>query len=312
MGEIAPWANAIAKAENKFLEISEKENNGMNWQKEAMFAMQAIKKNDFMQTMAPDSVFDAVVNVASIGLSLNPATKLAYLVPRDGRACLDISYLGLYQLAIDGGEIKHVKAELVYEGDTFEFNGVDEKPKHSYDPFKDYKDRGKFRGAYCLALLNDGTYKVEFMPAVEIFKIKASAKTKKVWDAWFEEMAKKTVIKRAAKMWPKNNKVMNAIHYLNENGEGVDFNSVPQESNPTEKTVDAEKLITDGDIEMLTSIIIDNKIDPMRIYRAFSIDSFQDLPESRLQECLDRIDEFLDARVKKAEASTVVETTNNN
>ncbi|MCK5601319.1 recombinase RecT [Candidatus Pacearchaeota archaeon] len=310
MGEIQPWAQAIAKAENKFIEIAEKENNGMVFQKEAMFAMQLMKKNDFMQKMSPDSVFDAVVNVASIGLSLNPATKLAYLVPRDGRACLDISYLGLYQLAIDGGEIKHVKAELVYEGDTFTFNGVDEKPEHSYDPFMDYKDRGKLRGAYCLAMLTNGTYKVEFMPAIEIYKVKASAKTRKVWDAWFEEMAKKTVIKRAAKMWPKNNKVMHAIHHLNENGEGIDFNSV---STPTDNNyVDAVKLITEGDVEMLTSIIIDNKIDPMRIYKAFSIDSFTDLPEARLQECLDRIDEFLDAREKKVEASAVVETINNN
>jgi recombination protein RecT len=38
--------------------------------------------------------------VAAIGITLNPASKLAYLVPRDGMVCLDISYMGLLHRAV--------------------------------------------------------------------------------------------------------------------------------------------------------------------------------------------------------------------
>src|SRR5687767_1435020 len=75
----------------------------VNFEREAEFAIQAISKSDYalrIATSARQSVIDAVKNVAAIGISLNPAKKQAYLVPRDGRINLDISYMGLLDIAV--------------------------------------------------------------------------------------------------------------------------------------------------------------------------------------------------------------------
>ena len=57
----------------------------VNWKKESQFAIQAMTTNDFLGKVAlenPVSVQNAIINIAAIGISLNPALKHAYLVPR--------------------------------------------------------------------------------------------------------------------------------------------------------------------------------------------------------------------------------------
>lgn len=174
------------------------------------------------------SLCDAVINVAAIGLSLNPALKFAYLVPRDGRCCLDVSYMGLIKIATDTGSIKWAQAEVVCSADTFEYRGPTEKPMHVCDPFN--SDRGEVTGVYCVAKTVDGDYLTEVMSLAEIHKVRdmspAYTRSKKgPWVTFPNEMAKKAVIKRASKTWPKSdtsNRLETAIAVVNEH-EGIDF-----------------------------------------------------------------------------------------
>lgn len=65
----------------------------MVWAKESQFAIQLFQNNDYLAKVAfqnQTSTQNAIINVAAIGISLNPAQKLAYLVPRKGAICLDI------------------------------------------------------------------------------------------------------------------------------------------------------------------------------------------------------------------------------
>ena len=58
----------------------------LNFEVEAGFAVQQLESNDYLLSVAMNnrqSVINAVTNVAAIGISLNPARKQAYLVPRD-------------------------------------------------------------------------------------------------------------------------------------------------------------------------------------------------------------------------------------
>jgi recombination protein RecT len=68
------------------------------------------------------------------------------------------------------------------------------------DPFG---DRGPSIGVYCTIRTFSGDYLTEVAPWSEVMKAKAAAKTKYVWDQWEDEMAKKFIIKRASKQWPK-------------------------------------------------------------------------------------------------------------
>nr|WP_235428547.1 hypothetical protein [Enterobacter hormaechei] len=59
----------------------------MVWAKESQFAIQLFQNNDYLAKVAfqnQTSTQNAIINVAAIGISLNPAQKLAYLVPRKG------------------------------------------------------------------------------------------------------------------------------------------------------------------------------------------------------------------------------------
>lgn len=232
--------NAIALMRDDVYSVRDRFNalagNDKAFEKEAGFAIQVLQGNDYALKIATEnrqSVINAVTNIAAIGISLNPARKQAYLVPRDGRICLDISYMGLLDLAIQSGSLMWGQAELVYEADTFELGDLDKLPTHKREPFK--KDRGALVGVYVVVKTRDGDYLTTAMSIDEVFAIrdrssawKAFMKDKRKcpWVTDEGEMVKKTVIKRAYKLWPKTERseaLERAIDYLNnEGGEGLE------------------------------------------------------------------------------------------
>lgn len=236
-------ADVISHVEANFQKINTFK---MDYRKEALFAMQALGKNDFLNKIAkqnPVSLRNAVLNVAAIGISLNPALADAYLVPRDNMVCLDISYKGLIKVATESGAMKWVQAELVYEKDTFVYKGPAVMPEHHSDPFDD--DRGPVKGVYCIAKTADGDILTEVMNKDQLQKVKnASPAYKRNSGPWIEfegEMSKKAVIKRASKRWPRvetDDRLREAINMLNEN-EGYEF-----DNNGTEVAVVSKQHVT--------------------------------------------------------------------
>ena len=206
---------------------------GLKFEQQCLFARQQITKNDFTMKVVqgnPGSLKSAVLNVAAIGISLNPASQHAYLVPRDGMICLDVSYRGLVKLATDSGAIEWAKAVLVYAGDKFTWKGPAEMPEHEADVFNPDRVDAKnpmatLKGGYCVAKLSDGSYMTDTMTAAEISKVANTSKAKNgPWRTWPEEMAKKTLVKRAAKSWPQSNgrdRIDQAVSILNEH-EGIE------------------------------------------------------------------------------------------
>lgn len=195
----------------------------MSWQQESQFAIQAFQKNDFLAKTAmgnPQSAQNAIINVAAIGITLNPAAKLAYLVPRDRGVHLDISYMGLLHIAQSTGSILWGQCKLVYSNDTYESNGLDIAPTHKYNAFG---NRGDVIGGYCTVKTCDGDYLTDEMSLADIKKVQATSKASNgPWKTFWEEMARKTIVKRASKYWPKIDRLDKAINYLNTDaGEGI-------------------------------------------------------------------------------------------
>lgn len=198
--------------------------------KEASFAAQHLNKNSYLAGSTPDSILQSVLNVAQIGISLNPALKLAYLVPRRVNneivCCLEPSYQGLCKLATDTGSVKNIYAHLIYENDEFQQilgteNSIIHKPKLG--------NRGDIIGVYAVAVLSDNRTQVEVMDKLAIFEIRdlsesykafKNGKTKScIWEDNFDEMSRKTVIKRLCKYLPKTEyweKLEQAIELTNE------------------------------------------------------------------------------------------------
>jgi recombination protein RecT len=207
---------------------------GITFAREAEFAIQAICASDYALKIArenPQSVRDAVTNIAAIGISLNPAKKQAYLIPRKGGICLVISYMGLLDLAVQSGSIMWGQAELVYASDEFVMHGFDEPPTHKRNPFA--KERGELVGVYVVVKTKDGDYLTCTMTAQEVYDIRDRSDAWKKYKSdgktcpWVTdegEMVKKTVIKRAQKTWPRSDRLDKAVHHLNTDaGEGITF-----------------------------------------------------------------------------------------
>jgi len=209
------WENVVNEVMPQFNQIAEREKLVL-WKAESQFALQALNKNDTLAKCNVLTVQSAIINVAAVGLTLNPADGYAYLVPRAGECTLAISFKGLIKVATDAGGIAWVRAEIVKKEDTFVFKGVSELPKHDMQPFS---DRGNTVGVYCVAKTVNGDYLTDIMNAEEIAKIKDCAMTKMVWDKWPDEMAKKAIIKRASKQWPRTDtsgRLHKAIEVINE------------------------------------------------------------------------------------------------
>ncbi|WP_265694371.1 recombinase RecT [Providencia rustigianii] len=206
------------------------------FKRESEFAMQLFANNDYLATVAVNnvaSVRSAVMNIAAIGISLNPAQKLAYLVPRDKKICLDISYMGLMHIAQQSGAIKWCQSSIVRQNDNFQLTSIDTAPRHEYNAFATQEQRGEIVGAYTVVKTEDGDYLTHTMAIADIYSIRDRSSA---WKAWISKKAKcpwvtdeeqmilKTVVKQAAKYWPRRERLDQAIDYVNtEAGEGIDF-----------------------------------------------------------------------------------------
>ena len=249
MSQLTPYQsveNLVVSLNKDFERVNKYQ---VSFEKESFFALNLLKNSDFLLRVAqgnPQSLQQALINISAIGVSLNPALKEAYLVPRGGQVCLDISYMGLVQLAIASGSVFWVQADIVRKNDTFEYLGMGIRPVHKFNPFG---DRGEVVGAYCVAKLHSGDYLTTIMSKSEIDEIKnksSQASKNGPWVTFYEEMCKKTCIKRASKLWPKSERVNEAVNILNEH-EGIDF------TNNSAYTPQAIKEITEEDFKKIRS-----------------------------------------------------------
>ncbi|WP_406549349.1 recombinase RecT [Cronobacter malonaticus] len=209
----------------------------INFKRESEFAMQIFANNDYLAKTAINnttSTRSAIMNVAAIGITLNPAQKLAYLVPRKGAICLDISYMGLMHIAQQSGAIKWCQSAIVRKNDQFRREGLDKPPVHIYSEFDTKEQRGEVVGAYVVVKTDDGDYLTHTMRIEDIYSIrdrseawkkyKTDNSKKCPWITDEEQMMLKTVVKQAAKYWPRRERLDAAIDYVNTEGEeGINF-----------------------------------------------------------------------------------------
>lgn len=258
----------VNEQESLFLPVVSDES--VVWEKEKQFAIQALQANDYLAGIAaskPTTLQNAIINIASIGISLNPALKHAYLVPRKGGVCLDLSYMGLLHLAQSSGVILWGQCKIVRANDTYQNAGLSKEPNHLANTFG---DRGDIVGAYCTVKTVDGDFLTEEMNIKEIFDIRARSEAYKrksgPWKTDEGEMIRKTVVKRAYKYWPKCERLGSAIQMLNDNGEGII----------------AEKDITpfvENPIRELQDLLIDK--DPAQYLPWLKVEKFEDVTEDQ-------------------------------
>ena len=171
-------------------------------------AMTSIQRNPKLLECTQESLLACVMTCAQLGLEPDQFLGQAYLVPfkntrKNAMECQLIpGYRGYIALARRSGEVQTVSSQVVYEKDHFDFvYGIEDKLEHRPNL---NGDRGKPIGAYAIFKYKDGGYSFDFMPEAEIMKIRERSKSKDdgPWVTDTDEMRKKTVIKRHAKLAP--------------------------------------------------------------------------------------------------------------
>lgn len=124
---------------------------------------------------------------------------------------------GILKRVQQSGEIKMITARVVYGGDHFR-TWIDDAGEHvEYEPGED-QDQSIIRRVFAMATTKEGAVYVEPLSAKDIEKIRnvSRAKNSGPWKDWWEEMAKKSAIRRLAKRLPLSVELHDLIQRDNE------------------------------------------------------------------------------------------------
>lgn len=170
--------------------------------------LSALSSTPKLAECSPQSFLAAMMTAAQLGVEPNTALGQAYLLPYRNHGNMEcqfqLGYKGLIDLAYRSGEVSVIQAHTVYENDVFEYElGMDPKLRHV--PAK--ADRGEAVAYYAMFKTKDGGYGFEVMSVDDVQRhaqrySKSYGSGSSPWRSNFDEMAKKTVLKRALKYAP--------------------------------------------------------------------------------------------------------------
>lgn len=192
--------------------------------------LNAAMKSPALYRSTPASVMKVLTDCCSLGIE--PNGRDAHVVPykrwdKDKReyifeAQLIIDYKGYNTLAMKSERVSGIRPETVCKNDIFSWkNGV---ITHEVDFFS---DRGDIIGAYAVAKMKDGTELSTVMSKKEIDEIRNESNSSKspAWENHYGEMAKKTAVRRLAKMLPLSPAAIAVIAY--DDSENFNFDQQP-------------------------------------------------------------------------------------
>lgn len=178
--------------------------------------LSALSANQKLQETTPQSFLGAMMTAAQLGVEPNTPLGQAYLIPYRNKGVMEcqfqLGYKGLIDLAYRSGEISVIQAKTVYEGDTFTYSfGLEPELKHI--PCQD-GEKGEVTHFYAMFRTKDGGYGFDVMTVDEV-RAHARKFSKSFsngpWQTNFEEMAKKTVLKKVLKYAPMKSDFVRGI-----------------------------------------------------------------------------------------------------
>ena len=172
-------------------------------------ALSALRTTPGLMNATSESLLGGVIACAQLGLEPNTPLGHAFIAPfanrRENRTDVQVimGYRGMIDLARRSGQVVSISAHAVREADHFDYEyGLDEALRHKPSTSA---DRGEITHVYAVAKLVGGGYQFEVMPRAEIDRIMSMSQSRGKYGPWrdhFEEMARKTAIRRLFKYLP--------------------------------------------------------------------------------------------------------------
>lgn len=179
-------------------------------------ALSVMTKNPRLLECSPASWALALQQAAELGLEPTGGLGRAYLIPYKNRGEYEAQFMigarGLVELARRHPDIVDVDAQVVYEGDHFEYE-LGLKPNLVHKPRFHSGELPPMAAVYAVAYFTNGHAKFEVMNRAQIDDIRKRSKSKSEgpWVTDYNEMARKTVLRRLTKQLPLQVEVERAI-----------------------------------------------------------------------------------------------------
>jgi len=172
-------------------------------------ALMAVSRQPDLLKCSQTSILRALMDAASLGVAPGGVMGRGYLVPRMNKntkqleCSFDPGWRGLCDVARRDARVKKIDAKVVYAGDVFHYEeGTNQTVRHV--PTLDPQARGDVIAAYAIAKVED-ELQVEVLTRADIEKIRAVSMAKHgPWADWFDQMARKSAVRRLCKYLPYN------------------------------------------------------------------------------------------------------------
>lgn len=204
---------------------------GIDPERFAKIAVTVIAKSDKLPDCSQTSLLGCLMQSAQLGLDLDPALGLAYMVPFKGVATFITGYKGLMELARRSNQVSRIVARTVYENDDFDYEeGTNDFIHHK--PARG--ERGALTHVYAVAHLippgviemmrtsrgarilwepgpNNTESRVLSVADVEKFRARSRMGDGGAWKSDYEAMAMKTAVRRLATWIPQSPQLARAL-----------------------------------------------------------------------------------------------------
>lgn len=179
--------------------------------------LSTISSNPKLAQCTPNSFLASMMTAAQLGVEPNTPLGQAYLIPYRNHGTMEcqfqVGYKGLIDLAYRSGDVTLVQAHEVCQNDDFTYSfGLNPDLRH----VPAAGDRGAVTHYYAVWKGKNGGFGFEIMTREEVEKhakrfSKSYTNTNGPWQTNFDEMAKKTVLKKALKYAPMKTEFVTAV-----------------------------------------------------------------------------------------------------
>jgi len=174
-------------------------------------ALTSIMRTPELLECTPASLAGAILQASQLGLECDGVSGQAALIPFGKQVTLIPMYKGLLSLARRSGDISTIEVRVVHAKDKFKFK-LGLKPILEHEPHTG-EAPGEVIAVYAIARFKDGGIQFDVMWKHEIDAIRKRSPAGKSgpWVTDYEEMAKKTVLRRLCKLLPSSPELQTAV-----------------------------------------------------------------------------------------------------
>lgn len=166
----------------------------------AMALVQVVDGNEQLQNAEPQSIFNAGIASAILGLPIEKNLGFSYIVPYGSKAQFQIGYKGFIQLALRTGQYKLINSTAIKEGEIKLKNRLTGEIDFNFIEDDDLRDSLKTIGYASYIEFNNGFRNTLYMSMKQVQAhaqkySKSFGYKNSVWTTNFDAMALKTVLK---------------------------------------------------------------------------------------------------------------------